>query len=76
MRTQTIDKFIKELKNIPEDKINSLFDYMEFLKSKNKTEKEIKKPNKKTLKAMKDVEKRKNLVKCKDAKDMFNKLGI
>jgi hypothetical protein len=76
MRTQTIDKFVKELKDIPEEKVNSLFDFMEFLKTKNKAESEIKKPNKKTLKAMNDVEKRKNLVKCKDAKDMFKKLGI
>src|SRR4030043_23422 len=37
MRTQTIDKFVKELKDIPEEKVKSLFDYMEFLKKKNKT---------------------------------------
>ncbi len=76
MTTQTIDKFIKELKDIPKDKINSLFDYMEFLKTQNKAEKKAKTPNRKTLQAIEDVEKRRNLVKCKDAKDMFKKLGI
>ena len=33
-------------------------------------------PNKKTLKAIKDVEEKKTLVKTKDAQDLFKKLGI
>jgi DNA-damage-inducible protein J len=33
-------------------------------------------PNKTTLKAMKDAEEGKNLTECKDAEDMFRKLGI
>ena len=33
-------------------------------------------PNKTTLKAMRDAEERKNLIECKDAADMFKKLGI
>lgn len=33
-------------------------------------------PNKKTLKTFKDTDEGKNLVRCKDADDMFRKLGI
>lgn len=33
-------------------------------------------PNKTTLKAMKDAEEGTNLTECKDADDMFRKLGI
>lgn len=33
-------------------------------------------PNKKTLKAIKDAEKRKNLVRTQSAQDLFKKLGI
>ncbi len=35
-----------------------------------------KNPNKKTLQAIKNVEKKKGLVKAKDASDLFKKLGI
>ena len=35
-----------------------------------------KKPNKKTLKALADIEKKKGLVKAKNAADLFKKLGI
>ena len=37
---------------------------------------DVKIPNKTTLKAMNDADKGKNLVECKDAEDMFKKLGI
>ncbi len=37
---------------------------------------EVKIPNKTTLKAMRDAEEGKNLIECKDAEDMFKKLGI
>lgn len=37
---------------------------------------EIKIPNSKTLKAIEDVDEKKGLVKSKNAKDMFKKLGI
>jgi DNA-damage-inducible protein J len=37
---------------------------------------EVKIPNKTTLKAMQDAEEGKNLMECKDADDMFKKLGI
>lgn len=33
-------------------------------------------PSKKTIKTFKDTDKGRNLVKCKNAKDMFDKLGI
>jgi len=33
-------------------------------------------PNKTTLKTFNDTDMKKNMVKCKDANDMFNKLGI
>ncbi len=33
-------------------------------------------PNAKTLKALENIEKGKNLVKCKDVKDLLKKLGI
>jgi 2-methylcitrate dehydratase PrpD len=33
-------------------------------------------PNKKTIKALKNVQNRKNLVKAKDSKDLFKKLGL
>ncbi len=35
-----------------------------------------KKPNKKTLEAMRNIEEGKNLVEAKDAEDLFKKLGI
>ncbi len=37
---------------------------------------DVKIPNKTTLKAMRDAEEGKNLIECKDAEDMFKKLGI
>ena len=37
---------------------------------------DVKIPNKTTLKAMKDAEEGRNLTECKDAEDMFRKLGI
>lgn len=37
---------------------------------------DVKIPNKITLKAMSDADEVKNLVECKDAEDMFKKLGI
>ena len=33
-------------------------------------------PNKETIQALNDAEKGENLIECKDADDMFNKLGI
>ena len=33
-------------------------------------------PNDLTIKTFKDTDKGKNIIKCKDANDMFNKLGI
>jgi len=33
-------------------------------------------PNKKTLKAITNIEEGKNLIEAKDAEDLFNKLGI
>jgi len=33
-------------------------------------------PNKETIQALNDAEKGENLIVCKDAEDMFNKLGI
>jgi len=35
-----------------------------------------KSPNKKTVKSIKNIEKRKNLVKAKNANDLFHKLKI
>ncbi len=37
---------------------------------------DVKIPNKTTLKAMKDADQGENLTVCKDADDMFKKLGI
>lgn len=37
---------------------------------------DVKIPNKTTLKAMKEADQGKNLTVCKDADDMFKKLGI
>lgn len=37
---------------------------------------DIKIPNKITLKTFEDTDKKRNLVRCKNAKDMFDKLGI
>ena len=67
--------FDEKLKDFPEDKISSLLDYMEFLKNKSKKQsKDI--PNDETIKALNDIKNKKNLVYCKDADDMFKKLGI
>ncbi len=37
---------------------------------------DIRVPNKVTLKTFKDTDANRNLVRCKNAKDMFDKLGI
>ena len=37
---------------------------------------EPERPNDETLQAVEEVEKGENLVRCKDADDLFNKLGI
>ena len=37
---------------------------------------QFKTPNKKTLQAIKDIEEKKELIDCKDVKDLFKKLGL
>jgi DNA-damage-inducible protein J len=37
---------------------------------------EVSLPNDETLAALRDIEEGRNLVKCKNAKDMFDRLGI
>lgn len=37
---------------------------------------ELKVPNEKTIKALKDTDAKRNLIRCKNAEDMFKKLGI
>jgi len=70
MTTKVKNKILTELKDFPEDKIDSLLDYMYFLKLRNKI------PNKTTLQTFKDTDAGKNIIKCKNVDDMFNKLGI
>ena len=72
MTTKIKNKIITELKNFPENKVDSLLNYMHYLK----IEDEIKIPNKLTEKTFKDTDAGKNIIKCKNVDDMFNKLGI
>lgn len=56
------------------DRIKEDLKDQECRKAFNEFEVEI--PNEITEQAMKDTEEKQNLVHCKDAKDMFKKLGI
>lgn len=71
MTTQTLEKIVDKLKDFPDDKVTSLMDYMEFLKKK-----KSKIPNKETIQAFEDTENNVNLTYCKNADEMFQKLGI
>ena len=75
MTTAIKKRIISEMNDLPDDKAISLLDYLKFLKSKNKGRKE-KKINSVTRKAFQDTDNGKNLIKCKNADDMFKKLGI
>lgn len=73
MTTKIKERIINELRNFPEDKIESLIDYMHFLKQDSD---DIKIPNKETEQTLRETDAGKNLVECKDADDMFKKLDI
>ncbi|OFW49078.1 MAG: hypothetical protein A2163_00655 [Actinobacteria bacterium RBG_13_35_12] len=70
MTTLIKNKIIKELKNFPEKKINSLLDYIFFLKFEDK----IKIPNKLTEKALDDADNKNNLNSYTSLDDFFNKM--
>ncbi len=72
MTTKVKNKIITELKDFPENKIDTLLNYIHFLKLEDK----IEIPNKTTEKTFKDTDSGKNIIKCKSVDDMFNKLGV
>ncbi|OHD08963.1 MAG: hypothetical protein A2Z98_15765 [Spirochaetes bacterium GWB1_27_13] len=75
MTAQVLDKVVNRLKNFPDDKVNSLLDYADFLEKKTRRiRKHI--PNKTTLQTLEDTQNRKNIIECDNIEDMFNKLGI
>lgn len=77
MTTALKKRIISEINDLPDDKAISLLNYLNNLKlkSKNKSNK-LKKINAVTRKTFQDTDKGKNLIKCKNADDMFKKLGI
>lgn len=50
--------------------------FMAQIKLKKAIPFDIKIPNRTTIKTFEDTDKNRNLVRCKNAKDMFDKLGI
>jgi hypothetical protein len=70
MAALTIYKIVEELKDFPADKISSLYDYILFLKKQKKSISDIK-FNRKTIQAMNDVIKNKNLTSYKSIQDFF-----
>ncbi|HOF00936.1 MAG TPA: hypothetical protein PK385_04085 [Spirochaetota bacterium] len=76
MTTNVIDEIVNELKDFPNEKANSLLDYLHFLKYEDKVKEEHNIPNETTLQTFKDTDEGKKLNICKNADDMFNRLGI
>lgn len=76
MTTNVINEIVSELKDFPNEKANSLLDYLHFLKYEKIVKEAQKVPNETTLQTFKDTDEGKNLNVCKNADDMFNRLGI
>ncbi len=76
MTTNVINEIVSELKDLPDKKADSLLDYLYFLKYEEIIKKDHIIPNETTLQTFMDTDEGKNLNICKDAEDMFNKLGI
>lgn len=60
----------KALDALSEEKLMVVIDFISYLKSKNKL------PNELTLETFRKTDAGRELVKCKNAGDMFKKLGI
>lgn len=76
MTTNVINEIVSELKDFPNEKANSLLDYLHFLKYEKIVKEAQNVPNETTLQTFKDTDEGKNLNVCKNADDMFNRLGI
>ena len=70
MTTKVKDRILNELADFPENKIESLIDYMHFLKQDNK----IKIPNKETEQTFKDTDTGKNLNSYNSVDEFFEKM--
>ena len=70
MTTKVKDRILNELEDFPENKIESLIDYMHFLKQDNK----IKIPNKETEQTFKDTDTGKNLNSYNSVDEFFEKM--
>ena len=70
MTTKVKDRILNELKDFPENKIESLIDYMHFLKQDSK----IKIPNKETERTFKDTNAGKNLNSYNSVDEFFEKM--
>ena len=68
-----VESILEELHLTMSDAINM---FMAQIKLKKGIPFDVRVPNKKTLKTFKDTDAGLNLVRCADAQDMFNKLGI
>jgi len=73
MTAQVLDKIVNELKNFPDDKVNSLLDYAHFLEKKSqRIRKHI--PNKTTLQTFKDSDNNENITTYSSLDDFFKKM--
>ena len=68
-----VEHILKKLGMNTTDAINLYFNQIKLRKG---IPFEVKIPNKVTLKTFKQTEEGKELIKCKDADDMFRKLGV
>ena len=60
----------KSIDILPDDKVRVVLDFIGYLQSKESL------PNALTLKTFKKTDSGKDIVRCKNANDMFKKLGI
>jgi hypothetical protein len=60
----------KAIDALPDEKLKVVIDFIDYLKSKENI------PNELTVETFKKTDAGKQVVKCKDAEDLFNKLGI
>jgi len=76
MTAQAIDKIVNKLKDLPDNKMPSILDYVNFLKKqRNKKRKfNIEIPNQETLKVFKDTDEGKNLNHYDNINDFFEKM--
>ncbi len=75
MTTNIINEIVSELKDFPNEKANSLLDYLHFLKYEKIVKEEQNIPNETTLQTFKDTDEGKNLNQYNSFDDFLTEMN-